>query len=98
MATTPPLRPGERSADTEGSAALRDSSPVRGAALAAAGAAVFLFVVLLVAGVDRGHPAFLRDALGPEATDAPLERTPVRGVDVTIDDDGYTVARDGSSV
>ena len=98
MAHTPPLRPGEPSADADGPAALREASPVRGAALAAVGAAVFLLVALLVAGVDTGAPAFLRDALGPEAKDAPLERTPSPGVDVSIDDDGYTVKRGGSSV
>ncbi|MGH2781723.1 MAG: hypothetical protein ACRDLA_10030 [Thermoleophilaceae bacterium] len=98
MAITPPLRPGERSADTESSAELRAASPVRGAALAAIAAALFLLVTLLVAGVEPGAPAFLRDALGPETKDAPLERSPAPGVDVSIDDQGYTVKRGGSSV
>src|SRR5919106_182145 len=98
MAITPPLRPEDPSADTEGSAELRHASPVRGAALAAVAAALFLLVTLLVAGVEPGAPAFLRDALGPETKDAPLERSPAPGVDVSIDDDGYTVKRNGSSV
>ncbi|HSE81724.1 MAG TPA: Ig-like domain-containing protein, partial [Gaiellaceae bacterium] len=73
---------------------------MRTAAAVAAAAAVFLAVVLVagVGHVDGSVPEFLADALGPEKAGAPMERTPVAGVDVRIHDSGYSVSHRGMSV
>ena len=47
MANFPELRPGQRSAEAERVAVLRDASPVRLAALAAFAAAIFMAIVQL---------------------------------------------------
>src|SRR5688572_12931656 len=98
MATIPPLRPLDNGPDEPG-AVLRGASPVKTAAAIAAAAAVFLLVVV-IAGVGRldADVSFLEDALGPEAAEAPMERTPVPGVDVRINPEGYTVSHWGASV
>src|SRR5687768_17144402 len=98
MATIPPLRPLDNGPDEPG-AVLRGASPVKTAAAIAAAAAVFLLVVV-IAGVGRldADVSFLEDALGPEAAEAPMERTPAPGVDVRINAEGYTVSHWGASV
>ena len=100
MAITPPLRPqGDGSADADRSEILRQAAPVRTAAFTAIVACTFLLVVALV-GLGRldSEPGFLSDALGPEESGAPLERTPAPGVGVRIHSEGYTVTRSGDSV
>jgi len=68
MANLPELRPGERSAEAEGAAVLRNASPVRFAAIAAA---IFVAVVQLGApGRSDGPPAFLQKALGSSDSQA----------------------------
>ena len=73
---------------------------MRAAAAVAAAAAVFLAVVLLsgVGRLDPTVPSFLGEALGPEKAEAPLERTPATGIDVRIQDEGYTVSHAGASL
>ena len=101
MTPTPPLRPTDAgSAQVEQAILLRGTSPVRAAAAVAAAAAVFLAVVLLsgVGRLDPTVPSFLGEALGPEKAEAPLERTPATGIDVRIQDEGYTVSHAGASL
>jgi len=101
MAITPPLRPQEDgSAEADRSYILRQAAPVRTAAFTAIVACAFLLVVTLVGlgQLDRSEPGFLSDALGPEESGAPLERTPAPGVGVRIHSEGYTVTRWGDSV
>src|ERR687891_1850085 len=101
MAITPPMRPPEDgSADAERSDVLRHAAPVRTAAFTAIVACAFLLVVAVVGlgQLDRSEPGFLSDALGPEESGAPLERTPAPGVGVRIHSEGYTITRWGDSV
>src|ERR687892_2611370 len=101
MAITPPMRPPEDgSADAERSDVLRHAAPVRTAAFTEIVACAFLLVVAVVGlgQLDRSEPGFLSDALGPEESGAPLERTPAPGVGVRIHSEGYTVSRWGDSV
>jgi hypothetical protein len=101
MANTPPLRPrDDSSAEADRSDVLRQAAPVRTAAFTAIVACAFLLVVMLVGlgQLDRSEPPFLSDALGPEESGAPLERTPAPGVGVRIHTEGYTVTRWGDSV
>ena len=91
MATTPPLRPQEDgSVDTDRSDVLRQAAPIRTAALTAILACAFLLVAGLVGlgQLDSSEPGFLSDALGPEESGAPLERTPAPGVGVRIHSEG----------
>ncbi len=99
MATIPPLRPLDDGSSDERAAVLRGASPVKTAAAIAAAAAVFLLIVV-IAGVGRldADVSFLEDALGPEKSEAPLDRTPAPGVDVRINAEGYTVSHWGASV
>jgi len=101
MANTPPLRPrDDGSAEADRADVLRQSAPIRTAAFTAIVACAFLLVVMLVGlgQLDRSEPGFLSDALGPEESGAPLERTPAPGIGVRIHTEGYTVARWGDSV
>ncbi|MGH3060334.1 MAG: Ig-like domain-containing protein, partial [Gaiellaceae bacterium] len=101
MAPTPPLRPQEDgSVDTDRADVLRQAAPIRTAALTAILACAFLLVAGLVGlgQLDSSEPGFLSDALGPEESGAPLERTPAPGVGVRIHSEGYTVSRWGDSV
>src|SRR5687767_3827087 len=101
MANTPPLRPrDDGSAEADRADVLRQSAPIRTAAFTAIVACAFLLVVTLVGlgQLDRSEPGFLSDALGPEESGAPLERTPAPGIGVRIHTEGYTVTRWGDSV
>jgi Bacterial Ig domain/Chitobiase/beta-hexosaminidase C-terminal domain/PASTA domain len=95
------MQPTETGPTAVGPAAvLREGLPVRTAAAIVGAAAVFLAIVFL-AGVgrpDTSTPGFLEQALGPENSEAPLERTPATGVGVRIDDKGYTVTHSSASL
>src|SRR5829696_4951601 len=96
MANFPELRPSDRSAEAERVAervaVLRSASPVRLAALATIGAAIFMTVMLLGApGRSEGPPAFLNEALGAADSQAPLVRHPEAGVEFAIQDSSFRI-------
>ncbi|HKO73924.1 MAG TPA: hypothetical protein VJU01_01285, partial [Gaiellaceae bacterium] len=99
MANFPELRPGERSAEAESLADLRNPSHVRFAAFAAIAAAIFLAVMQFGAptGSD-GPPAFLSEALGAADSQAPLVRHPEEGVELAITDASFRIRSDNASV
>ena len=101
MANTPPLLPrDEGSAEADRTDVLRQAAPIRTAAFTALVACAFLLVVAVVGlgQLDHSEPGFLSDALGPEESGAPLDRTPAPGVGVRIHSEGYTITRWGDSV
>jgi large repetitive protein len=92
MANFPELRPGDRSAEAERVAVLRSASPVRLAALATIGAAIFMAVMVIGApGRSEGPPAFLSKALGAADSEAPLVRHPEAGVELAIQDSSFRI-------
>ena len=92
MANFPELRRGQRSAEAERIAVLRDASPVRLAALAAFAAAIFMAVMQLGSqSRAEGAPPFLTDALGAYEADAQLVRHPAPGVELAIQDSSFRI-------
>jgi len=99
MANFPDLRPGERSAEAESVAVLRNAAPVRLAALTAFAAAIVVAVAQL-GGQARsdGPPGFLTRALGASASEAPLVRHPAPGLELSIGGSGFRIRSKSATV